>query len=119
MLLLGAVMSLVGAVGGSSGTEGLRVAVMRNLALRGGKPETKKLAPVTKFDENNRALDIVMRDRLSKKAKPTTEIEKTVATAMWRACKVYPHFAVGPPLFFGGLTPLGPRAGPHWPGALI
>ncbi|KAJ1482886.1 ribosomal protein S7e-domain-containing protein [Baffinella frigidus] len=88
MLLLGAVMALVGAVGGSSGTEGARVAVMRNIALRGGKPEAKKkLAPVSKFDENMRALDIVMRDRLSKKAAPTTEIEKTVANSMWRACK--------------------------------
>ena len=112
-------MSLVGAVGGSSGTEGLRVAVMRNLALRGGKPESKKLAPVTKFDENNRALDIVMRDRLSKTAKPTTELEKTVATSMWRACKVYSQSTAGPPLFLGGLATLGPRAGPHCLGALV
>lgn len=103
MLLLGAVMALVGAVGGSSGTEGARVAVMRNIALRGGKPEAKKkLAPVSKFDENMRALDIVMRDRLSKKAAPTTEIEKTVANSMWRACKVCPLFATGPaPLLEG------------------
>lgn len=85
VLLLGAVITLFREVGGSPGLVGAKAVRVPNLALRGGRP-------VTRFDENAKAVDIIMRDRLSKTARPTTETEETVAEALWRGSKVLPAF---------------------------